>query len=624
MADYDYHPEYNELIKQQLLDKRGVSIGFYADASRPDQTIDANGVYIDFKNWAHYTWDESLIANHAVVIIGWDDNYPKTNFLKNHQPPENGAWLVRNSWGSAECEFPDHSDGDWGILVQKTDENGEPMFDENGEAIMVHSGYFWLSYYDTFIITPESFVFTDSFAPELVDQHDYLQVGEVTNKTFPELVRMANVFTARHSQILTAISCMTAGLDTTVQYDIYLLSNDFTAPDEGMLAASGTEEFAYGGYHKIVLEEGVVIQKGQPYSIVLTVKGNDGQYAYNESLACRLGALLNTRAVINPKESFLYRNGGWEDYRSVADTNIQAARLIYGDIDIRYDNFAIKGYSSRITGDVTMLFSSNGRMTLVDGYDTTKVTLQFETPEFVPIGSPEIEWKLLNGSEALVDLEPLNNGTQVKLIAKRSGTVYLAASAKGQESLGTGIIKLEVLRAEPAIAFAANGYYVYTGEPITPPFTVFTLQTIELTEGVDYTIEYFNNILCGTAEAAITAIKKNPDDPVSAPIRSSFVIIPPKAEINEAAGSDHAIHLAFNEFWSIGAEGFDFEYRKVGNIDWITESVAQGAAEHTIRGLDDGASYEVRIRTYVVTVTLLQTETRVYGEYSDTLTIAVP
>ena len=36
-------------------------------------------------------------ANHAVCIVGWDDNYSKNNF--NITPPGDGAWIVKNSWG---------------------------------------------------------------------------------------------------------------------------------------------------------------------------------------------------------------------------------------------------------------------------------------------------------------------------------------------------------------------------------------------------------------------------------------------------------------------------------------------------------------------------------------------
>ena len=55
-----------------------------------------------------------------------------------------------------------------------------------------------------------------------------------------------------------------------------------------------------------------------------------------------------------------------------------------------------------------------------------------------------------------------------------------------------------------------------------------------------------------------------------------------------------------------------------------SEMPPEGAAEHTIKGLDGGVSYEVRVRAYVTTLLLMQVETNIYGEYSDPLTVAVP
>ena len=39
-------------------------------------------------------------VDHAVCIIGWDDNYSKDNFNTNYKPQNNGAWIVKNSWGN--------------------------------------------------------------------------------------------------------------------------------------------------------------------------------------------------------------------------------------------------------------------------------------------------------------------------------------------------------------------------------------------------------------------------------------------------------------------------------------------------------------------------------------------
>ena len=42
--------------------------------------------------------DDTVATDHAVAIVGWDDDYPSANFANGKQPKENGAWIVRNSW----------------------------------------------------------------------------------------------------------------------------------------------------------------------------------------------------------------------------------------------------------------------------------------------------------------------------------------------------------------------------------------------------------------------------------------------------------------------------------------------------------------------------------------------
>lgn len=37
-------------------------------------------------------------GGHALVIVGWDDDYPASSFT--HDPGTNGAWIVKNSWGT--------------------------------------------------------------------------------------------------------------------------------------------------------------------------------------------------------------------------------------------------------------------------------------------------------------------------------------------------------------------------------------------------------------------------------------------------------------------------------------------------------------------------------------------
>lgn len=38
-------------------------------------------------------------SNHAISIVGWDDNYPKENFAEANKPQNDGAYIALNSWG---------------------------------------------------------------------------------------------------------------------------------------------------------------------------------------------------------------------------------------------------------------------------------------------------------------------------------------------------------------------------------------------------------------------------------------------------------------------------------------------------------------------------------------------
>ena len=42
--------------------------------------------------------------DHGVSIIGWNDNYDINNFNEEHKPTNNGAWIIKNSWGE-EIEY---------------------------------------------------------------------------------------------------------------------------------------------------------------------------------------------------------------------------------------------------------------------------------------------------------------------------------------------------------------------------------------------------------------------------------------------------------------------------------------------------------------------------------------
>ena len=86
---------YYNAIKQQIQNYGSVYASLHGGESDSGETNCYNP-----NTYAKYCDDLSTHkANHAVSIIGWDDDYSKDNFLENHKPKSNGAWIVRNSWG---------------------------------------------------------------------------------------------------------------------------------------------------------------------------------------------------------------------------------------------------------------------------------------------------------------------------------------------------------------------------------------------------------------------------------------------------------------------------------------------------------------------------------------------
>ncbi|MBR2093528.1 MAG: hypothetical protein IJ904_05765 [Candidatus Methanomethylophilaceae archaeon] len=588
---YTYNSESTELIKKQLLQKRGVEIGFHADTARPDQSQQETGQYISTRTWAHYTWDNSQ-ANHAVTIIGWDDSYPKENFLAGHRPEADGAWLVKNSWGSGERDFPNKGEGNWGIMVQKTDDKGKPVFDGNGDPVMVHSGYFWLSYYDRSLMFPEAMVFEDAVAPDEINQYDYMPANELLIKNTSTPAPIANIFKASHSQAVNAISCQIADKNTTVKYQIYLLPNKYKDPDDGLKIIEGEATFESAGLHKIHLgEKYIVLQKGQAYSVILTLTHENGTSYYNTPTGINMPGLRTSKVVLDEGQSFLYIDGCWKDYKDVDKTYEGAASNISGYVF--FDNFPIKTYSNRLAGDVTAnVVVANSALYNIEGLDKTTAKLTFSSPSSWGVGSPAIKWGIVESYEDIVSITPQNNNTQITIDMNGNGRALLYVNV---EDYGTTVFEINAFGAYPFLASPVTKTVEYTGEEREVDFIVFTKELATLQEGLHYSVSFSDNVRCGVAKAEIRGIGDcvNPDDP--SPIFSHFAITPSKAEIISAAREGGTIRVSVGDLWDTGISYYDVGYRQQGARDWSTVKLEGGMTEAVIEDVGDGP-YEVRVR----------------------------
>ena len=349
-----------DAVKSELMRGRGVMVAFKADMAAPGQKSDTP--MMNEETWAHYTYDD-VKTNHAVCIVGWNDDYSADNFLAEHKPPQKGAWLVKNSWGS-EYDSTDLGDGNtinydkWGI----TDESGK------------HTGYFWLSYYDKSAANAESFAFDDDLSRAdgdlLVQMYDYMPSTvdnwneEATFEQSEDVLKTANVFTndTDSTAKMASVSTKTARTDATVKYSIYKLSDGFKNPEDGTLLGTKTATYEYAGLHREKLDGSIVIKPGEKFAVVAeeTVESEGTtlhEFATNATYSkahaqavkaqeATAGTPADKRdriadeygvAVVNEGESFVYAEGAWTDW-----TKFAPRTALLNDYSI--DNFSIKAY----------------------------------------------------------------------------------------------------------------------------------------------------------------------------------------------------------------------------------------------------------------------------------------
>ncbi len=217
-------------VKQWILDNGSITASYYH--SNSSDYIKNGSNYVAYC----YTGDDISSTNHMIAVVGWDDSYSASKFNSKNKPEGNGAWLCKNSWGSG-----------WG----------------NGK------GYFWISYYDKTI--SDFYGYTTQPADKFDNNYTFNGSGfDSLWNTVKTSATIANVFTARYSEELTAIATYTQHENVTAKVRIYknISSGETNDPTNGELVQSFTVNLSRIGYHTIDLPEAVQLEHGCVFSVV--------------------------------------------------------------------------------------------------------------------------------------------------------------------------------------------------------------------------------------------------------------------------------------------------------------------------------------------------------------------
>ena len=283
-------------VKREIMNHGSAGLGLYMDEMG---RYTGSAVYQETGDTVatYYCSDARQTSNHALNIVGWDDNFPASSFQE--KPAGNGAWLCRNSWS-----------------------------DKTENSI---NSYFWLSYYDKSI---EDAAWIFDFEP--ADNYDYnyqYDGGAMVGKLLG-VQTSANIFKAQKAdnELIKAVSVSLSN-DANVPYTISVYTNltNLHNPRSGTLAAKVSGETTYAGTHTIKLNNAVSVPKGTYYAVVVNLqKSNTGvDMEYSSG-----GNGLISKVYCDYNQSFLYHDGRWEDVADISNS--------YGG---RFGNICIKAYA---------------------------------------------------------------------------------------------------------------------------------------------------------------------------------------------------------------------------------------------------------------------------------------
>lgn len=265
--------------KQLLMEYNSVSAMIY---------MDSNGRYY-LADTAASSYPKSGLVNHAVTIIGWDDNYSKDNFPSASGVQNNGAWIVKNSYGST-----------WG-----------------------DKGYFYLSYEDKSLtnLVCNTAVTSPAYPNNYFYDGASAGVNSFALNTDENGYYISNIFkaTAGNGMDEELGEIVTAAYQDNTDFQIQIYT-DLTNPSDPTSGTPAYEETVsytqpLAGIHTIHLETPVKIPQNTLYSVVVKILGRSQKYFVEKSNSA--SNWFTVSAGIDANQSFYSLNGeNWKDAAS--------------------------------------------------------------------------------------------------------------------------------------------------------------------------------------------------------------------------------------------------------------------------------------------------------------------
>lgn len=257
-----------------------------------------NTKFYNNETGALYVNDDTIGYDHAISIVGWDDDYSKNNFKST--PSSDGAWIIKNSWGSEiSYTYADFKEMIFWELKSDFEKEGinesSDISDETIEAIaeknnykysrandkiykegkIGDNGFMYISYEDKLIYSDINGIDKATESKDYDNVYLYNELLATTCNYFSNIKSYGDIFIGNKYTKLTSsdeyINEVSFYTFDNANYSVYINPNsDDLLTDDSYLVSltDGTSVQCTSGYHTLKLKKPLKINSDK-FAVVI-------------------------------------------------------------------------------------------------------------------------------------------------------------------------------------------------------------------------------------------------------------------------------------------------------------------------------------------------------------------
>lgn len=327
--------------------------------------------------WTYYD-PNTTGGGHNVMIVGWDDDFSKDNFVGD-KPTNNGAWLIRNSWGFQQ-------------------------------------EYFWMSYENKSLLDAAW-----AFDMNTADNYDnnYQLDGGIdsynVSNTICQYKTYSNVFSVGNKDGVASESLKAVSLSFThvanVNYKVEIYtdlknSNPYSGTKQAEATTEGTT--TYAGLYTVPLSKTIELKPSSSFAVVVTTDKYALDYEQGVNWESNGTKVWDAPVSLNSGKSF-YGNSNyqwgwyWGNFcvKAFTTNNYKQKKDISNAVITKNDDFSPDNLSINVTYDKLSL-KQDVDYTLTSTKDENGITVTINgqgdytgtsSKTFIPISNLNIKCK---------------------------------------------------------------------------------------------------------------------------------------------------------------------------------------------------------------------------------------